>query len=82
MQSYSYRNEANNGDEGEKATSEYVNDFLEWSESCEILFFCIMGHQKFLACHFQVTGRNPPLVEGFAHHSLDTICTLTLYSTW
>lgn len=52
--------------------------YFEWSESCEILFF----YQKFFACNFQVTGRNPPLVEEFAHHSLDTICILTLYSAW
>lgn len=55
---------------------------FELSESREILFFCIIGHQKFLACNFQVTGRNPSLVEGFVHHSLVTICTLTSYSAW
>lgn len=50
---------------------------FEWSESCAVLIFCIMGHQKFLARNFLITGRSPPLAEGFAHHSLDTICILT-----
>ena len=56
---------------------------FQWSESCEILFFCIMGQQKFLVCNSQVTrGMNPPLVEKFAHLSPDTICILTLFSAW
>lgn len=38
-----------------KTASDHVDYFFQCSETCEILFFCIMGHQKFIVCNSEVT---------------------------